>query len=90
VAESPSMGSPAQILTHAHFSHQPVMQTRKAGRRPKEIISLRRYAGDSRFAAYLADAKKKEMETLRAAITAANRAVHSMRYELAQLTRGQS
>lgn len=73
----------AQILTHARFARAPVVQTRTCGRLPKTVPSLWKYAIAKDHAAWQEREKSKEINELRGAISMAEGALNTLRYDMA-------
>jgi hypothetical protein len=62
MAQSPSVGTSAQILTHARFDRAPVVQHPRRGRLPNTVIKFWKISGDRRMARYMAQQRQEEIE----------------------------
>lgn len=89
MAQLPSVGTSAQILTHAQFDRPPVVQTPRRGRFPKTVISFWKVATARRFARYQARLKLEEIEKTKLRIADHDWIANQCRIQLAQLTQTQ-
>lgn len=84
----------AQIIPLPGAASEPVVQQRKKGRHPKEIISLWRFRRDKNVALYQATSNPNNVEKCRERVSMAERILHTFKYELIQAqqqaARGQS
>lgn len=62
MAQLPTAGATAQILTHARFDRAAVVQHPRRGRFPKTVISFWKVSTDRSFARYQARQKQEEIE----------------------------
>lgn len=62
MAQLPSMGASAQILTHARFDRPPVVQQPRRGRFPKTVISFWKVSTDRSYVRHQAQLRQEEIE----------------------------
>ena len=89
MAQLPSVGTSAQILTHAQFDRPPVVQTPRRGRFPNSVINFWKAGGDLRQARYMAQQRLEEIEKTKLRIADHDWIANQCRIQLAQLTQTQ-
>lgn len=86
MAQSPSMGASAQILTHARFDRPAVVQTRRCGRLPNSVINYRNARYEIRTARHQEQERLEEIELTRDNMATHARLVSYFQGRLALLT----